>query len=97
MVARGRYLLGAVPGGGCTKQSANAQVDIDTEVNVCLKGGQLCYALPVPDGSVEIADSGGRVLATGTTDECGRVTLSVPMSLTHGKSLFAPHCSRMVW
>ncbi|GID51596.1 hypothetical protein Aca07nite_88710 [Actinoplanes capillaceus] len=52
---------------------------------MCVKDAEQCYALPVPEASVEIADSGGRVLATGKTDDIGRVTISAPRSLLGGK------------
>jgi hypothetical protein len=72
-------------GGACTNQRPDAPVDIDTAVNGCVQGGQQCYFLPVPEASVELADSGGRVLASGTTDDSGRVTLSAPKLLAGGK------------
>lgn len=50
---------------------------------MCVKGGE-CYALPVPEASVEIADSSGRVLATGKTDDVGRATVSAPPNSTLG-------------
>jgi hypothetical protein len=77
--------LAVALGGACTKKSPNIPVDIDTEVNVCLTGGKPCYALGVPEASVEIADSSGRVLVTGTTDNCGRVRLSAPKSPANGR------------
>lgn len=72
-------------GGACTSQHPNAPVDIDARVNICVTGGATCYLLGVPEASVEIADSGGQVLATGQTDDFGSATISAPKSLVSGK------------
>jgi hypothetical protein len=72
-------------GSACTDQRRTAQVDVDTQVSVCVTGSEDCYALGVPEASVEIADGSGRVLATGKTDDVGRSTISVPDSLPSGK------------
>ena len=72
--------LGAVlTGAGCARSDAGV-VDVDVRVTVCVKGGNPCVALPLPDAEVTVKANGGQLLASGKTDESGRAVFHVHQS-----------------
>lgn len=62
----------------CSAEPESGQVEVDLAATVCVEGGQRCFALPVPEAEITVARSeGGPTLAHGTTNEAGRLTLTI--------------------
>ncbi|MER7459987.1 hypothetical protein [Micromonospora sp. NPDC126480] len=53
-----------------------ATVEVQLRLNVCVAGGDPCFALGLPEADVSLVGVDGGGLASGTSDEAGKVVLA---------------------
>jgi hypothetical protein len=69
-------LVVVVSAGACTSRSDTGVVKVDLGAVVCVDGGR-CFSLGVPEAEVLVLALDGRQVAVATTDDDGRVELTV--------------------
>ncbi|WP_327038994.1 hypothetical protein [Micromonospora maris] len=73
----GRLVVAILAGVGLSGCGAGepANVEVLLRMNLCVDDGARCFALGIPEAEVSLVNLDGEVLATGTSDDAGKVRL----------------------